>query len=168
MDARIVFKNSDFCLAVWQQTVIYIWRGPSTLENLAMKVQACNELIANGRGPVTCIGIVERSSPPPEAPVRAALAAWSRDVVPKMAGAVLVAEGSGFRASLVRGVGLALTTLMPHRIPFKFVATVEEAVAHLAPKLRVASGGAPMLKSVIERLRADMDSVGHEDQDKRA
>ena len=79
-------------------------------------------------------------------------------MVPKMAGAVLVAEGSGFRASLVRGVGLALTTLMPHRIPFKFVATVDEAVDHLAPKLRVTSGGSPVLKAVVERLRADMDT----------
>lgn len=131
-------------------------------------VQTCNELIANGKGPVTCIGIVERSSPPPEPPVRAALATWSRDVVPRMAGAVLVAEGSGFRASLVRGVGLALTTLMPHRIPFKFVATVEEAVDHIAPKVRVTSGGAPVLRGVIERLRADMDTGVHGDQDQRA
>lgn len=156
MDARIVFKDPDFCIAVWQQTVIHVWRGAPTPENVATMVRTCNELLGNGRGPVTNLGIVERSSPPPEQPVRAALAEWSRDVVPKMAGAVLVAEGSGFRAALVRGVGLALTTLMPHRIPFKFVGSLEEAVEHLAPKLRPASGGAPALKTVVEQLRADM------------
>jgi hypothetical protein len=154
MDARIVAQSPDICIAVWQQTVIHIWRGQPTVENVAKMVATCNELISSSRAPVTCLGIVERSSPPPEEPVRAALAKWSRDVVPRMIGAVIVAEGSGFRAALVRGVGLALTTLMPHRIPFKFVSSVDDAIDHLAPKLPVASGGASVLRSVVEHLRA--------------
>jgi hypothetical protein len=159
VDARIVAQDPDHCIAVWQQTVIHIWRGQPTVETVAKMVATCNDLISTGRAPVTCLGIVERSSPPPEEPVRAALAQWSRDVVPKMVGAVFVAEGSGFRAALVRGVGLALTTLMPHRIPFKFVTNVDEAIDHLAPKLPVASGGAPVLRSVVERLRASTPSA---------
>lgn len=157
MDARIVAQGPDVCIAVWQQTVIHVWRGEATVENVAKMVATCNELIASSRAPVTCLGIVERSSPPPVEPVRAALAQWSRDVVPRMVGAVIVAEGSGFRAALVRGVGLALTTLMPHRIPFKFVSSVDEAIDHLAPKLPVASGGASVLRSVVEHLRASTE-----------
>src|SRR3954454_16101915 len=106
MDVRIVAQDSDLCIAIWQQTVIHIWRGQPTVESVAKMVGACNGLISSSRAPVTCLGIVERGSPPPEQPVREALAHWSRDVVPKMAGAVIVAEGSGFRSALVRGVGL--------------------------------------------------------------
>src|SRR3954465_842233 len=159
MDARILAQNADVCLAVWQQTVIHIWRGQPTVESIAEMVAACNQLISSSRAPVTYLSIVERSSPPPEEPVRAALAQWSRDVVPRMVGAVIVAEGSGFRSALVRGVGLALTTLMPHRIPFKFVSSVDDAIDHLASKLPVASGGAPMLRKVVEHLRSSTPSA---------
>lgn len=119
-------------------------------------VETCEELVASARGPVTFIALLEPNSPPPPDPVRKLLARWSRDIVPKMATAAMVAEGSGFRTAIVRAVGVTLTTLVPHKVPFKFFANVEAAIEELAPHLPPGSGGATALRRVIEELRADM------------
>lgn len=155
VESRIIAKDADYCVAVWHRTVIHIWRGEPTGPAVARLVEACKSLLASGSD-VTCVGVIERSSPAPDEAARTALARWSRDVVPKMAGAVFVAEGSGFRAALVRGVGVALTTLVPHRVPFKFFGTIGEALQQVVPKLPANSGGVFALKAEIERLRADV------------
>lgn len=67
--------------------------------------------------------------------------------------AVVVAEGGGFRAALVRGVGIALSTMMPHRVPFKFVSEVEEALALLGPHLSKAGRGVAGLRDALGKLR---------------
>lgn len=125
------------------------------MEYIAKMVAACQKLIDAGGG-VTCLAIVERGSPAPGEVARHALAAWSRDVVPKMTAAVFVAEGSGFRSALVRGVGVALTTLMPHKVPFKFCSDVDEALIQLSPAIPAAFGGVAALKLAIDQIRAAM------------
>jgi hypothetical protein len=115
-----------------------------------------NRLLANEGGPVTCLFIVEASSPPPNDAARKELARFSRDIVPRMSLAVIVAEGGGFRAALVRGVGVALTTLMPHSVPFKFVNTVDEALALLKLHLSPTAGGAEGLRRALTEMRAQM------------
>jgi hypothetical protein len=102
---------------------------------------------------VAFLGIVEATSPPPNERARAELAVFSRDTIPRMGLAVLVAEGGGFRAAFVRGVGITLTLLMPHRLPFKFVSTLEEAATHLAPYISATSGGAEGLTRAVNEVR---------------
>ena len=85
--------------------------------------KACRALLAERRRDVTYISVIERSSPAPSDTVRRELATWSRDVVTKLAVAAMVAEGGGFKNALVRGVGVALTLLAPHKVPFKFAGT---------------------------------------------
>lgn len=159
VDATIVARDRDHCVAIWHQTIIHIWRGAPTVTAVAGMVEACKNLLASGKGDVTCLAIVERSSPAPEEAARSALAKWSRDIVPQMAIAALVAEGSGFRSALVRGVGVTLTALVPHKVPFKFFSNVAEAVQQLAPALPTVSGGAIALRSVVEKLRAELDEL---------
>lgn len=155
-DIQFVVIDGNHCVATWHQTVVEIWRGPSSVEGAKVMVETCKKLVANGKGGVTFVAILERTSPPPEQPVRAVLAQWSRDVVPQMEIATMVSEGSGFRAALVRGVGLALTTLLPHAMPFKFCSDVEEAVLKLAPAIPARNGGAAGLRTAIEKIRARM------------
>jgi hypothetical protein len=142
--------------AIWARTVIVVWRGTPSLD----RVQALNRFgrrfVGEGPGAATCLYIVEPSSPPPGDVARRELAVFSREIASKMALAVIVAEGGGFRASLVRGVGIALTALMPHRVPFKFVHDVEEALALLAPHLLPTSGGAAALEAAAAEVRASI------------
>lgn len=128
VDAQIIAEDSDYCLATWRQTALALWVGPPTVDQVKRISAQCKLLLANGKGPVTYLGVIERSSPAPTDPVRKEFAIWSRDVVSKLSMAVMVAEGGGFRAALVRGVGIALTVLLPHQVPFKFVGSVEEGL----------------------------------------
>jgi len=140
--------------------VIQIWRRAATPEAVVELNSISNRLLTKEGGPVTCLFVVEASSPPPNDAARKELARFSRDIVRLMALAVIVAEGGGFRAALVRGVGIALTTLMPHRVPFKFVNTVDEALALLKPHLSDAAGGTEGLRDALAELRAQLTARG--------
>lgn len=110
-----------------------IWRGPASALAVAEMNQIASELVVKDSVRASYLSIIEPSSPPPNDQARAELARFSREIVPGMAMAIIVGEGGGFRASLVRAVGVTLTTLMPHRVPFKFLSNVEDAITLIAP-----------------------------------
>jgi hypothetical protein len=140
--------------------VIQIWRKAVAPEAVIEMNWTAGRLLAQEGDPVTCLFVVEPSSPPPNDGARKELARFSRDIVRRMALAVIVAEGGGFRAALVRGVGVALTTLIPHSVPFKFVNTVDDAVVLLKPHLSLAAGGATGLLHALAEMRAQMTLRG--------
>lgn len=134
--AQVVAENADYCLATWHQTVITLWVGPPTVDQVLRISAACKLMLANSsKGPASYLSVIERSSPAPSEPVRKEFANWSRDVVSRLGVAVMVAEGGGFRGALVRGVGVALTVLLPHKVPFKFASSVEEGCEMLRREL---------------------------------
>ena len=151
--ARIIVQDSDCVVAVWHATVLSVYCGPATLQHVLNISQTCRVLLEESKDPVTYVGVIERSSPAPTETVRRELAAWSRDIVTKLAVATIVAEGGGFKNALVRGVGIALTVLLPHTVPFKFSSTVEEGAALVAPSLPEISGGAPQLIAAVAEVR---------------
>ena len=150
--ARLLARDSEHFVAVWHETLISVFRGVCSLQHVLNISNACKGQLAEGRG-VTYVGVIERSSPAPTETVRAELATWSRDVASQMTIAALVAEGGGFKNALVRGVGVALTLLAPHKVPFKFTGSVEEATALLAPFLPPKAGGARELTLAIAEVR---------------
>ena len=150
----LIAKDHGFFLAKWHGTVVGVYRGPATTQTATAVSALCVSLLEDAPGPVTCLMVVERSSPAPDDPVRRVLANWSRDVVPRLAAAVVVSEGGGFRSALVRGVGVALTALLPHRLPLKFAGSVEEATRSIERFLPDTSGGAPRLNAEIAQGRA--------------
>ncbi len=104
--------------------------------------------------PASSLFIVEHSSPSPDDETRRNFATFSRDIVAKMAIAVIVSEGGGFRGALVRAVGVTLTTILPHRSHFKFVNDVDAAAQLLKHHLAPGSGGAPAILQVVEEVRS--------------
>jgi hypothetical protein len=152
--------DADRCVGTWNRTVIQIWRKVVVPEAVVEMNWTAGRLLAQAGEPVTCLFVVEPSSPPPNDGARKELARFSRDIVPRMALAVIVAEGGGFRAALVRGVGVALTTLAPHSLPFKFVNTVDNAMALLKPHVSIAAGGVDGLRMALGEMRAAMTERG--------
>ena len=152
--AVIRSRTSAYCFATWDLVFITIWRLSSTEASFVEMNRVAREFIAAGPRRVSYLSIVEGSAPPPPDVARDELARFSRDVVPQMAVAVIVAEGGGFRASFVRGVGIALTMLMPHKVPFKFAGSVQQGAVWIAPHLSPGSGGAVALDRAVEDLRA--------------
>jgi len=151
--ARLVAQDSDHVVAIWHETVITVFHGAASLHQVLNITKVCEALLAEAQGAVTYLGVIERASPAPSETVRRALATWSRDVVPKTALAVIVVEGGGFKSALVRGVSVALTALLPHRVPFKFTGSVEEGAVLVAAFLPHKAGGAAELGLAIAELR---------------
>jgi hypothetical protein len=140
-------------VATWESTLIQIWRGQGSPGAKAGANLIARRFIEETPGPITCLYIVEPSSPPPNDLARQELATFSRQIVPKMALVVIVAEGGGFRSALVRGVGISLTALMPHRLSFKFVGQVDDALTLLEPFFSPEGGGREGLRSAVGELR---------------
>lgn len=131
-----------------------IWRLAATGASVAEMNLVVRTLLAKQAAPCAFLGIVEPTSPPPGESARAALAKFSREVVTDLAVAIIVGEGGGFRTSLVRAVGVTLTTLMPHRLPFKILSDVEDAVPLIAPVLSLGAGGVLGLRRALAECRS--------------
>ena len=161
MDPKTLIRSAGaaYCFATWDRVLIEIWRLAVSAEIVAERNRIAEAFLLRSSEPVCSLSIIEPASPPPPDTARAQLATFSRDIVPRMAAAVIVPEGGGFRAAIVRGVGLTLTTLMPHRVPFKFLGSIQEAAMFLAPNLSPAAGGALGLKRAVDALRAEIGSV---------
>lgn len=156
-DIRVV--DEDHVVATWGRTFIQIWRGPPTGKKSEKVNELANVFVDSGSFLATSLFIVEAKSPSPDDDTRRNFATFSRDVVSRMSLAVIVSEGGGFRGALVRAVGVALTTILPHRSNFKFVNDVETAAQLLGPYLPPGSGGPAAILRVAEEVRAQMNDA---------
>lgn len=154
MDARVVAQDQDHCIALWERVVIQLWYGETRPMAVHSMSRVCEELLRTAPRQASTILLIEPTAPAPGAEGRKALADWSGRVAARFVRAVVVAEGGGFRSSLVRAVGVAFTTLTPHRLPFKFFAGVTEGASHLGPTLSDPQGGPRQLEAAIAALRS--------------
>jgi hypothetical protein len=163
-DAAAIVRvgDADHCVATWHGVFIVIWRSETSASAVANMIRLLRAFMAAQRDPITLVMIIESASRVPNARARSEFAMMSRDLVPKMNVAVIVPEGGGFRVATVRGVAIALTALLPHKVPFKFVDTVGQAAAAIAPHLRAATGGATAFARAVAAMRAGLESPGEE------
>jgi hypothetical protein len=150
--------DPGYGVATWDRLLIQLWRGPATLQAAERWLELGEAfLLQSGDEPCSSLSIVESRSPPPTEKVRLAMAAGFRGLAPRMRHQVVVAEGSVMRSALVRGVGLALSTLSSSSLPLEFVASLNEAAVMLAPDLSPAAGGVEGLKGAVSNLRSQVD-----------
>jgi hypothetical protein len=150
LDIRNLDRDHGF--AIWNQTQLLDWRGVVRPPAMARIIEIARPLVDAGQL-TTTLSVVERDSPMPDGMARQELARWSREICARQKLAIIVPEGGGFRAAAVRGVGVALTTLLPHRVPFKFLGSLEDAVSLLAPHLPLAGNAPAELRDAIAELR---------------
>lgn len=150
----VLVADSVHVVGTWGRTFIQIWRGATTHDAVAEMNRFVGRFVESNGGPATSLFIVERTSPPPDDASRKQIAAFSRDAASHMSLSVVVAEGGGFRAALVLGVGVTLTTLLPHRSKFKFENDLGTAIRLLEPHLMPGTGGAEGLETAVEELRS--------------
>lgn len=156
MTAAPVIRHLDrnVALAIFDRVLLQVWRGEATPQAVQQLLAAGKELVARHQGVVcSSLSVVESTSPPPNDRVRPLLAACFRELAPHLVHQLFVAEGSGFRVAMVRGVGLAVSALAPSFLPFKFASSVSEAASTIAPTLSSQAGGAPALTGAVELLR---------------
>jgi hypothetical protein len=153
-EVSVIGRQAGYCFTTWDRLAVAVWRLGAAQDSVAEMSFVVQALMAMHDERCCFLGIVEPTSPPPDERTRAALAKFSREVVPSLAVAIIVGEGGGFRASLVRAVGVALTTLMPHRVPFKFLGSAGDAIAHIVPHLSPGAGGVRGLERALVEVRA--------------
>jgi hypothetical protein len=156
---EILVADDAHVVATWGRTFIQIWRGAPRASTSALINELAATFVTRSPLPATSLSIVEAASPSPDDATRKNLATFSRDLVKQMELAVIVAEGGGFRGALVRAVGAALTTILPHRTRFKFVDDVASAAELLAPHLVEGSGGPEALLRVVTECRSKISPV---------
>lgn len=143
-------------VATWGRTFIQIWRGAPTATASSRVNELASSFVKASPTLTTSLFVVEAKSPAPDEATRKNFAAFSRDIVSQMKLSVVVSEGGGFRGALVRAVGAALTTILPHRSAFKFVNDVGAAADLLGPHLAPGSGGPEALIRVAEEVRSEL------------
>ena len=152
--------DRDHCVATWDRVLIQVWRGAVTHEAVRdLERVAQTFLNEGGAKKISSVSLVERSSPAPTDEVRGELSKFYRELAPNAHEAIVVAEGSGFRGALVRGVGVTLSMLAPRALPFKFVGSIPEATAAIAPHLTASAGGASGLQAALEEVRSELDRL---------
>jgi hypothetical protein len=150
----IASSETGHCFATWDRLAVAIWRLGAARRSVGEMVAVVRSLKAKHRERVCFLGIVEPTSPPPDEGARAELTRFSREVVPSLAVAIIVGEGGGFRMSLVRAVGITLTALLPHRVPFKFLSNVKDAIPLIVPHLSPEADGADGLELALAEVRS--------------
>lgn len=154
---RTVDRNH--AVATWDRVLLQVWRGEVTPQAVQQLLEVGQQLIREHPGQrCSSLSVVESASPPPNERVRPLLSACYRELAPGMRLQLFVAEGSGFRAALVRGVGLAVSAFAPSLLPFKFASTIREAAVAIAPHLSQRAGGSDALVEAVANLRAQLDS----------
>lgn len=153
---KILANEPGHCFATWDRVLLQVWRLEVTTEAVETLRKIGKAFVYESREPVSTLSIVESTSPAPSDKLRGALSGFYRELAPQMKEQIVVAEGSGFRAALVRSVGLALSTVAPKSLPFKFVGGVEEAAMLIRPHLSPAAGGVAGLQEAIRTVRAKM------------
>jgi hypothetical protein len=156
VDAVFRARDADHCVATWHTVFIVVWRFETAASAVANMNRVLRAFMEEHPGPLTMVMIIEPTSRVPGAGARSEFAVLSRDLVPRMALAVIVPEGGGFRVATVRSVAIALTVLLPHKVPFKFVDTVDQASAAIAPHLQEATGGAAAFARAVAAMRAKL------------
>ena len=138
--------------------LIQVWRGEVTPESVQGLLEAGRGLIRRHPHELcSSLSVIERSSPAPNDRIRPLLSACYRELSVRMPLQLFVAEGSGFRAALIRGVGVAVSTFAPSLLPFKFASSVSEAATTIAPQLSRQAGGKEALVAAVAELRAQLD-----------
>jgi len=158
-EPRLCTLDRNHAVATWDRVLLQVWRGEVTPQAVQQLLDVGRELISEHRGQRCCsLSVVESASPPPNDRVRPLLSACFRELAPGMQLQLFVAEGSGFRAAIVRGVGLALSTFAPSLLPFKFASSIREAAVAIGPQLSAQAGGPQALEDAVGHLRAQLDA----------
>lgn len=156
---RLLVVDDVHAVGTWKTVMIQVWRGAPTGPLSAEVNELTVRFMRESTVAVCSLFVVERGSPPPDEACRKNLATFSRDLVSRMGIAVVLSEGSGFRAALVRAVGVAITTILPHSSKFKFVNELAAAAKLLEPHLGPGTDNAAGLTRAVEELRSKIGNA---------
>lgn len=153
-DLSILKRDADYCVATWDRVFIQVWRyTPTRRAVMEMQEMATAFVAAQPSGRISSVGIAEATSPSPNREARAEFARFFRAIAPHVDESIVVPLGGGMRGAVIRGVGVALSSMTPGGLRFRFVDNIARAAELAAPHLSPEASGARALEAALEEAR---------------
>ncbi|MGH7437938.1 MAG: hypothetical protein ACRENE_19840 [Polyangiaceae bacterium] len=131
MTATIQASTGNYVLATWQDLVLAVWCGDTTMAGVRDGQRIFDEHAARSPSGVLLLTVVEEQAPMPDSEARAGLGRLLKNGAGRTRRSAVVYEGAGFRAATVRSVVTGITALSKPPFPHKIFATVEQAAGFL-------------------------------------
>lgn len=152
---EIADVSPDHALGRCGGAVLYVWRDNTTVH----AARRLEQLVAEARAatvsaPGILLGVVAEGASPPDAEARAALAEVLSGGGGFVHSSALVCEGSGFRASMVRGIATSLNLLARPPFPHQVFATVPAAAQWLEGRTRGTGCEAYRAQQIVSQVAA--------------
>lgn len=155
--AEIIHSVPDQSLASWGDTFILLFHLNTTVPGVMEIDRAITRFSESRPNGIGIITIVEEAAPMPPSDARDALVKVLEGISRCVKVSAVAFEGTGFRAAAVRSVVAGLTMVARQSYPHKVFATVEEAMAWMAPQMPSPTSSRDLIEAVREvreRLQA--------------
>lgn len=135
--SRLTFLNSVpdvYTAYLWQNVAITLWFGPATLESCVILERGCRKQAAEHPEGLSLVNImIPGGRSMPGAEVRSELTRIMRDHTQHAAAVAVIIPGSGFWASALRSLVVALSMLRPRDMQLQIFGSAPPLVEWLLP-----------------------------------
>ncbi len=122
---ELTSSTSDYAIGTWGDVLIMVWRGQANTESATAFARELARFASTREEGIGLISIILKSASIPKADARKVMANVLGET--RIAVSTAVMEGSGFRASAVRGFVQGLSMLARNDYPHKVFGTIDES-----------------------------------------
>jgi hypothetical protein len=154
MDAASVIvcrSNADCVIAAAEGVAVAFWLCHTTVEDVEELARAARRAQQGSTERVRLVQIVPQTAVPPDARARAALVRMLRGLQGIVSHSVIVFEGEGFRAAMVRSIVASIASLSNPGFPHRVFAQLPEAAAWMNEGS--AELGAEKVEAIVQHIR---------------
>jgi hypothetical protein len=144
-------SNTDCVIGAGRGVVVAFWRHDTHVEDVEELARAVRSAQRGAKEPVRLVQVVPQSAVTPDGRVRAALARMLRGLRGVVSHSVVLYEGEGFRAAMIRSIATSVLSLSSPGFPHRVFGKLPEAAAWMSD-----GGTAPSarhIEDVVERVR---------------
>jgi len=144
-------SNVDCVIGAADSVAVAFWLHQTTVEDVEELGRAARRAQQGSSERVRLVQIVPQTAATPDARVRAALARMLRGLQGIVSHSVIVFEGEGFRAAMVRSIVTSIASLSNPGFPHRVFATLPEAAAWMCD--RRGALDARQIEAIVQRVR---------------
>lgn len=144
-------SNADCVIGAGPGVVVAFWRHHTRLEDVEELARAVRRAQGSRKEPVLLVQVVPQCAATPDGRVRDALARMLRGLRGAVSHSVVLYEGEGFRAAMIRSIVTSVQSLSSPGFPHRVFGKLPEAAAWMS-----GGGTAPSarhIEAVVDRVR---------------
>lgn len=157
---EILRLDENCVMAVWGPVAIVVWAGECTLVEAQFTEVVGDKARLQSSGAFGLLAVVESTAEPPEQDIRRISLHINERLARRGAvGLATVVPGTGFRASVFRGVITGMSLMAGHSYPTKVFEASAGAAAWMRQRLGLAGGEAIDVRELtlyLEELRSTL------------